>query len=78
VIRFLLIPLAVVIYIVAVEPVGFIPLMFMILSALLLACAVRPLVAVIVAVAMTFFVHTIFYVLLKVQLPWGLLDSIRW
>ena len=78
VIRLLLIPAAVILYIVAVETIGFIPLMFVILCGLLLASAVRPIVAFVTALAVTLFVHTVFYVLLKVQLPWGLLDAIRW
>jgi putative tricarboxylic transport membrane protein len=76
--RFLLIPAAVALYIATVDVVGFIPLMFAILVTLLIACAVRPLATIAIAVFVTLFVHTIFYGLLKVQLPWGLLDAVRW
>jgi putative tricarboxylic transport membrane protein len=78
VLRFVLVPAAGIIFVLAVETVGFIVLTWLLMAALLLASNVAPIRAAVIALAMTLFVHTVFYVLLEVQLPWGLLDPVRW
>jgi putative tricarboxylic transport membrane protein len=45
---------------------------------LFLSGHVRPLRAGILSVCMAILVHTIFYVGLSVQLPWGIMDPVRW
>lgn len=69
---------AVVFYIVAAEALGFLPTAFAILLVLFLVLRVRPLPAVAVAAVAALLVHTAFYKLLKVPLPWGLLQGVAW
>jgi len=69
---------AVVLYIAAAQAVGFLPLATLILLALLLVLRVRPALAVVVAVIAALVVHFAFYKLLKVPLPWGLLQGVAW
>ncbi len=63
-------------YLVASEPLGFIPTAFLIQFGLFLWFGVRPLTALIVAVAMTLTVQYFFGSLMRVPLPRGILDSI--
>ncbi|MCW5688428.1 MAG: tripartite tricarboxylate transporter TctB family protein [Pseudolabrys sp.] len=63
-------------YILVGDTIGFIPIAMVILLALFLWFGVRPLVAVITAVAATFVIHWFFATMLRVPLPRGLLDSI--
>ncbi len=65
-------------YIVAADILGFLPTAFIILMAMFLVLRVRPMVAVAVALVATLLVHTAFYKLLKVPLPWGLLTGVSW
>ena len=65
-------------YIVAAGTLGFLPTAFVILLVIFLVLRVRLPVAVIVAVVATLLVHTAFYKLLKVPLPWGLLTGVAW
>jgi len=69
---------AIVFYIVAAEWLGFLPTAAIILLALLLVLRVRPVTAIVVALAATLLVHFAFYKLLKVPLPWGLLTGVSW
>jgi putative tricarboxylic transport membrane protein len=69
---------SVVFYIVAADALGFLPTAFIVLMALFLVLRVPPLLAVTVAVIATLLVHTGFYKLLKVPLPWGLLTGVAW
>lgn len=69
---------SVVFYIAAAEALGFLPAAFLILLVLFLVLRVRPVPAVTVAVVATLLVHTAFYKLLKVPLPWGLLQGVAW
>ncbi len=67
---------AMVFYIFASEPLGFIPCAFLIQIVLFLWFGVRPVTAVIVAVAMTLVAHWFFARMMLVPLPRGILDSV--
>lgn len=69
---------AIVFYIVAADALGFLPTAFLILMALFLVLRVPPLRAVLIAVVAVLLVHTAFYKLLKVPLPWGVLTGVSW
>ena len=69
---------SVVFYILAAEPLGFIPTGFLILSVMMWAYGARPAAIVPVAIVATLLVHTGFYELLRVPLPWGVLQPIAW
>jgi len=60
-------------YIVAADRLGFIVSAILILLALFWKLGVRTKVAVPVAIGMVFFIHLVFYKLLRVYLPWGVL-----
>ena len=75
---FLLIPLSLVFYIGVSEPLGFLPTAFVLLLALFLTFRTRVMVALPVAMASALLIHTIFYKLLKVPLPWGILTPLAW
>ena len=64
---------AVVAYIVLADKVGFLIVGPLVLLALFLAYGVRPVTAIIVAIAVTLVIHYAFYKLLRVPLPWGVL-----
>jgi putative tricarboxylic transport membrane protein len=72
----LLIPGAVLFYIVASTPLGFIPTSFALLLALFLWFRARPVVALPAAAGMTLLVHWFFANLMRVPLPRGVLDSV--
>ena len=61
-------------YIVAADTLGFLITGTLLLIALFLKLRVRQLPAVIVAVASAVCIHLLFYKLLRVPLPWGLLE----
>jgi putative tricarboxylic transport membrane protein len=63
-------------YILASESVGFIPISFIFLGALFLWLGARPLIATITAVTTTIAIHWFFSTLLRVPLPRGWLNSI--
>ncbi|MBR3189809.1 tripartite tricarboxylate transporter TctB family protein [Bosea sp. (in: a-proteobacteria)] len=63
-------------YVVASEPLGFIPCAFLIQLVLFLWFGVRPVTAVVVAVVVTGLVHWFFSSLMRVPLPRGVLDSV--
>ena len=65
-------------YILLSETLGFIVCGLVVLVALQWACGVRPLLALAVAIAATLVIHTCFYKLLKVPLPWGVLQPLAW
>lgn len=67
---------AMVFYLVASEPLGFIPTAFLIQLGLFLWFGVRPLTAVIVAIVMTAAVQYFFGSVMRVPLPRGILDSV--
>jgi putative tricarboxylic transport membrane protein len=76
--NFLAVCAALVFYVLAVAPLGFIPTGFVILLALFLKFGVRPASAVATAVATTLVMHWLFFKLLKVPLPWGILERFAW
>ena len=65
-------------YVLLSEQLGFLLCSLLILSALQWACGVRLPVALAAAVVATLVIHTCFYKLLKVPLPWGLLQRFAW
>lgn len=71
---FLLMPAAVLFYIFASDPLGFIPTAFLILAALCLWFRTRVVVALPVAAGVTLAVHWFFAGLMRVPLPRGLMD----
>lgn len=76
--NFLAICAALAFYIAAAETVGFIPVGVVILAALFLKFEVRPPRAILTAVVATLVIHTLFYKLLRVPLPWGVLERFAW
>lgn len=69
---------ALVFYIVAVDALGFLPTGALILAALFRKFDVRWRVAVPAALVATLAVHLLFYKLLRVPLPWGVLQPFAW
>ena len=60
-------------YVVAADKLGFLPCGAIILCSLFLTLRVRPALAVTLAVLVPLVIHLIFYKLLRVPLPWGVL-----
>jgi len=75
---FLLIPVSLLFYIRVSEPLGFLPTAFLLLTVLFLTFRTRLAVAIPVALLSALGIHYIFYKLLKVPLPWGILTSVAW
>lgn len=75
---FLLIPLVLVFYVAVSESLGFLPTAVILLMTLFLVFKVRLRTAIVVALLGALCIHTLFYKLLKVPLPWGLLKSVAW
>jgi putative tricarboxylic transport membrane protein len=67
-----------VLYILAVDRLGFIPLGVIYLGVLFLVYGVPVKWIVPLAIVMTLGIHYAFYKLLKVPLPWGLLQGVAW
>ena len=65
-------------YLLAVDRLGFLPVAVAYLFLLMWALEVRPLRAAVTAVLAALLIHTAFYKLLKVPLPWGVLQGIAW
>ena len=65
-------------YIFASEALGLLPTAALILLALFLVLKVPPGRAVLVAVVAALIVHFAFYKLLRVPLPWGVLQGVAW
>lgn len=77
-IRFAAVPASVAFYILCVGFLGFLPTVALLLLGLFLLLGVRWVIAIPVALATSVVVHSLFYLGLRVQLPWGLLETIRW
>lgn len=75
---FIFIPLVLAFYVTVSESLGFIPTAVILLMALFLVFEVRLRTALIVAMVGSLCIHTLFYKLLKVPLPWGILKSVAW
>jgi putative tricarboxylic transport membrane protein len=65
-------------YLLAVQALGFVLTGTAYLFVLMWALHVRPASALALAVVMTLVIHYGFYKLLKVPLPWGVLQSVAW
>lgn len=65
-------------YILCADALGFVVCSVLVLLALQWALGVRPAVALGVALLATLVIHTCFYKLLRVPLPWGWLQPIAW
>ena len=65
-------------YLLAVDRLGFVLTGFVYLAATMSALGVRPSRALPLAVALTLAIHFCFYKLLRVPLPWGLLQPLAW
>jgi putative tricarboxylic transport membrane protein len=78
VLRLLLVPVAVIFYIAVSETLGFLVVAPLVLLALFLTGGVKPALAIPLALIAALAMHAIFYLGLGVQLPWGLLEPIRW
>jgi putative tricarboxylic transport membrane protein len=76
--NFLAVCAALLFYIIAAHPLGFIPTGVILLGALFLKFGVRPGRALLIAAVATLVIHTAFYKLLRVPLPWGLLERFAW
>ena len=76
--NFALVVAAVAFYVLAVDWLGFFITATIFLGALFLAFGVRRTRVVPVAVAVTIVIHYGFYTLLRVPLPWGVLEGIAW
>jgi putative tricarboxylic transport membrane protein len=65
-------------YILVVDGLGFLVTGFIFISALLLAFGVQRKWIVPIGIAVTLAIHYGFYTLLRVPLPWGVLEGIAW
>jgi putative tricarboxylic transport membrane protein len=65
-------------YLFAVDRLGFLLTAFVCLAALMSVLRVRPMRALAVAFVLTLLIHYVFYKLLRVPLPWGILQAIAW
>jgi putative tricarboxylic transport membrane protein len=75
---FVMIPVVLLFYMAMSERLGFIPTAILLLLALFYVFGVRTRTALIVAVIGSLAIHGMFYSLLKVPLPWGILSPIAW
>jgi putative tricarboxylic transport membrane protein len=78
VINVLFIPIGLLFYIGLSDSVGFLPIAFVLLSLMLWLFGTRPWRALLLAGVTTVLVHTLFYQLLHVPLPWGVLEQYAW
>ena len=65
-------------YLLAVDKLGFVITGSIYLAALMWVLRVRPARIVPIAIVLTLAIHFCFYKLLRVPLPWGLLQSVAW
>ncbi|MGP1397628.1 MAG: tripartite tricarboxylate transporter TctB family protein [Inquilinaceae bacterium] len=77
-IRLLAVPAAILFFGLALNPLGFHITAAVALFGLLVAFGIRILPSVAVAVPVTIVIHGVFYSLLRVPLPWGLLTPFAW
>jgi putative tricarboxylic transport membrane protein len=76
--RFVLVPASVAFYVLFIDDLGFLLTAGLVLIVLFLSLGVRVGHALAIAIATVLLVHTVFDTALKVQLPWGLLEPVRW
>jgi putative tricarboxylic transport membrane protein len=65
-------------YLLVVDRLGFLPTAFVYLAALMWVLRVRLALVLPVALVMTLLIHYAFYKLLRVPLPWGVLQGVAW
>jgi putative tricarboxylic transport membrane protein len=75
---FVMIPVVLVFYLAVSERLGFLITAVLLLMALFYVFGVRTRTALIVAIVGSLAIHTMFYKLLKVPLPWGVLSPFAW
>jgi putative tricarboxylic transport membrane protein len=78
VMRFLMVPASLVFYFVLGDWLGFVPCAFLLLIVLFRLFGVRWRTSLVVALATTLIIHFMFYTVLHVPLPWGLLEPVAW
>jgi putative tricarboxylic transport membrane protein len=78
VLKLLLVPAAVLFYILGAEPLGFLICATTILLVLFLAGGTRFPLALALSLGAAFAIHSVFYLGLGVQLPWGPVEPLRW
>ena len=78
VLGFVLIPLMLAFYVAVSESLGFLPTAVILLLALFLVFEVRLRTALPVALLGSLGIHALFYKLLRVPLPWGILEPFAW
>lgn len=78
VINFLLVIASLLFYIFCSEFLGFMITGTAILAVLFYALGVRMILILPIAIVATLVIHTVFYKLLRVPLPWGLLQGLHW
>lgn len=76
--RFFLVPASVMFYVLLIDDLGFLLTAGLVLIVLLLSLGVRVEHAIALSILTVLLVHTVFSTALKVQLPWGLLEPVRW
>ena len=76
--NFLAVCAALLFYVLAADALGFLPTSALFLLALFLKLKVRPVTATVVAIGATLVIHVLFYKLLRVPLPWGVLERLVW
>ena len=65
-------------YLLAADRLGFILTGSIYLAAIMAVLRVHVVRAAVIAIAMTLIIHYAFYKLLRVPLPWGVLQSVAW
>ncbi len=78
IINLILVPVAMIVYIVASDFIGFVPISFVVLFVLLARFGVSVVASIVLSAATTLIIHTVFYKFLLVPLPWGLLEPLAW
>ena len=78
VLNFFSIFLALIVYILFTDSIGFIPVSFLILTVLMMRFGSRWFTAAGIGLAATLVIHTAFYKVLLVPLPWGILEPLQW
>jgi putative tricarboxylic transport membrane protein len=77
-IRFLAVCAAIVFYVYASERLGFLITAFLCLMGLFWIFGVPRLRALVLAIAISLLIHLLFYKMMRVPLPWGLLTNMAW
>jgi putative tricarboxylic transport membrane protein len=75
---FLLVPIVLAFYVVVSESLGFLLTAVVLLLVLFWVFEVKARTAFLIAIIGALGIHTLFYQLLKVPLPWGLFESFAW